>query len=350
MWLVIGLTVGIGLAVVFSLASSGDTQEAAPAVSLPDLGQPNAQDAQTPTTETATEGVGELVTGFGDTLVAVTQLSGGNLGLLTWPVSGLPREVPLPGFAPADVEFDRSGRVAAMTTPIVDSEGALLSFGTPPRVQPMATGVTGFAWHDTETGHLAYTVVDGDEWLLWTTNTSRVAELVTSDSGIAGAVVGWGEWGFAIQDGGEFTLLTPEGNPVVTLQGRLLDSDQPWLIVVSEGVVSIVDVGGSEVLREVDVEPLGEVAAGLVSPDRSKVAVMGSEGHMIIPLALSLEPTFDSATTGPAQLAWSSDSRFLVSPWFRGVLFIDTVGRGEPVAELTRHTVVAVTAIPLREG
>lgn len=350
MWLAVGLAVGLGLAVVFSLAGSGEPQEVVAPVSLPDLNQPDDGDTHTPTTEAAPEGVGEIAAGFPDTLLAVTQIGGGNLGLLTWPVSGPPWEAPLPGFTTTEVEFDRSGRMVAMGTPVADSEGVVLSFGTPSRIQPLAAGVTGFTWHESEAGALAYTQVIDGEWLLSVVDRFRDIRLVTRSSGIDGAVVAWGSWGFAVQRDQQVTLLTETGEIERSFDGRLLDADASGRVVVYDGDLNMVEVDGVSHGLDGDVSLVGELEVALISPDGTKLAVVGGGGHMIIPLDGAGEVTHAPATWSFPQMAWSSDSRFVVSPSIRGVLIIDTQRSVQPVAELTRHTIVAVTTVPLREG
>lgn len=350
MWLAVGLAVGIGLAVVFSLASSGEPQEAETPVSFPDLGQPDDEADQTPTTETAPEGVGEVVPEFPDTLLAVTQLGGGNLGLLTWPISGPPIEAPLPGFATAEVEFDQSGRMVAMGTPVAESDGVLLSFGTPPRIQPLAADVTGFAWHESEIGALAYTQVVDGEWHLSVVDRFREIRLVATGPDVDAVVVAWGSWGFAVQDGGQVTLLTESGEVGQSFTGRLLDADADGRVVLYDGEISLIEASGVSRGLAGDVDLLGELEVALISPDGTKLAVVGGAGHMVIPLDGDGEVTHAPVTSGFPQMVWSTDSRFVVSPWIRGVLIIDTERSAQPVAELTRHTIVAVTTVPLGEG
>ena len=351
MWLVIGLAIGVGLAVVFSLANSGGVEEAEPPVSFPELDQPESEDLQDVTAQPENpRGVGEVVDGFPDTLVAVTQLTGGNLELLTWPVTGSPRTEPLPGFATSEVEFDRSGRMVGMGIPVAESDGVLLSFGTPPRIQPQAAGVTGFAWHETEAGALAYTQVIEGEWRLSVVDRSRETTLVSSETGSDGVVVAWGSWGFAIQDDGSATVLNESGETVRVLEGRLLDADAEGRMVLYDGALRMVDADGETRELGGDIDIIGGLEVALISPDGTKLAVVGGAGHMIIPLDGEGEVTHAPVTSGFPQMAWSSDSRFVVSPWIRGVLIIDTQRSAQPVAELTTHTVVAVAAVPLGQG
>ena len=135
------------------------------------------------------------------------------------------------------------------------------------------------------------------------------------------------------------------------LDGRILDSDEGGRIVVYDGDLILVDVFGSAEQLDVDLSGIGEPEVASISPDGSKLAVVGGAGHLIVPLDDDGEVTYAPVTSGFPQLAWSSDSRFLISPWIRGVLFVDTErSAAQPIAELTRHTVVAVAAVPLNDG
>ena len=351
LWVTVGFVIGLGLAVVFFTAGTDEPVETAESVPTPELDQPGEPDSETAsstTTQSEPDGISEVITGFPDTLIAVTQLSGSSLGQLTWPLAGPPRVEDLPGFFTADADFDASGRMLAMGAPVPDTGRALLSMGTALRIQPLATDVTGFAWHDTEGGELAYTQVGEFGWQLSTVNSSRDTELVTRAIDRRGEIVGWGDWGFAIQDGDQAILLSRDGEPQQILEGRVLDTGDGGRAVLYDGRLHIVSLGGNRELLDVDLSGIGEPEVAAISPDGSKLAVVGGAGHLIFRLDGTGETTYAPVTSGFPQLAWSSDSRFLISPWIRGVLFVDTERRSaQPLAELTRHTVVAVATVRL---
>lgn len=355
-WLIVGFVIGLGLAVVYFTAGSTIPEDITEEVSFPDADRPEESiDDLTPATveetprESETEGVGEAVEGFPDTLVAATQVGASHMSLLTWPVSGPPHLDALPGFATASVKFDESGRSLAMTSPMADSTLGLLSVGTTPRLRPLATDVSGYAWHDSEPGRLAYTRVDDGEWELWSIDPSLEPELVTRGVGIDGGVVTWGEWGYAIQQEGMVRLLTPAGEFKATSTGRALDSNSEGWIVVSDAGLKLVSSGGGVNRLEVDLDDLGEIEMASFSPDNTKLVVVGGAGHLIVPLDESGELIHAPVTSGFPRLAWSSDSRFVISPWIRGVIIIDTELNGRSQTYLTRHVVVAATTIPLTE-
>lgn len=351
-WVIVGFVVGLGLAVVFFTAGSDEPEETGETVPSPELDQPAEPDpGASPSPEPDSEGIAEVVVGFQDTLVAVTQVDSSSLGQLTWPLAGPARVEQLPGFFTGEAEFDASGRMLATGASVRDTNRMVLSLGTARRIQPLAADVTGFAWHDIRGGLLAYTQEVAGEWLLSTVGTSRIPELVTQETGLTGHVAAWGDWGFAIQDGDEVTLLSPDGEEMLTLAGRILDSDGSGRLVFYDGELRLIDSSGAGELLDVDLSGIGKPEVASVSPDGSKLAVVGGAGHLILPLDGEGDVTYAPVTSGFPQLAWSSDSRFLISPWIRGVLFVDTErSAAQPLAELTRHTVVAVTAVPVGDG
>lgn len=355
-WLTLGFVIGLGLAVVYFTAGSALPEETSEEVLLPNADRPDETvDNPTPTTvgetqrESESVGVGEAVPGFPDTLIAATQVGTSHMSLLTWPVSGPPHSDVLPGFATASVKFDEAGRSLAMTSPMADSALGLLSVGTSPRLRPVATNVSGYAWHDTVPGLLAYTRVIDGEWELWNIDPSHEPELITRGIGIDGGVAVWGEWGYAIQEEGTVRLLTRTGEFKATAAGRAFDSNSSGWIVMSDGGLKLVSAGGGVNRLEVDLDDLGEIEMASFSPDNTKLVVVGGAGHLIIPLDESGELIHAPVTSGFPRLAWSSDSRFVISPWIRGVIIIDTEGNGRSQTFLTRHIVVAVATIPLTE-
>lgn len=350
LWLAVGFVSGLGLAIVFFTAGSEPQGSSENQATFPEVVQPAEEIADQPASETTVsepEGVGEVVQGFPDTLVAVTQVSG-NLSYLTWPLSGPPLSASMAGFSSGTVRFDSSGRLLAMASPVADSDLALLSMGAPQRIRAIAADVSGFAFHDSEAGRLAYTQVVDGEWQLWTVDASLEPELITGDVGAFGSVASWGDWGYAVQDEGAVTLLTPAGEVKAQTVGRALDSaPDGWLAVSDDGLKLVSAGGGVRRLEADELGILGEVESASFSPDGTKLDVVGGGGHLIIPLDGEGQVVHAPVTSGFPQLAWSSDSRFVVSPWIRGVLIIDSVVDGKSYTALTRQTVVAVATIPL---
>lgn len=355
-WLIVGLVIGLGLAVVYFTAESAVPEDSSEGVSFPNVDQPDdSSDDPTPTTvgqtprESEAEGVGEAVEGFPDTLIAATQVGAGHMSLLTWPVSGPPHSDSLPGFATASVKFDLAGRMLAMTSPIGDSNLGLLSVGTAPRVRPMATDVSGYAWHDSEPGLLAYTRVTSGEWELWRVDSSLDPQLITRGVGIEGGVATWGEWGYAIQGEGDVVLLTEGGEFKTEVGGRALDSGPNGWLVMSDQGLKLVSSGGGVDRLDVDLDLLGSIEAARFSPDGTKLVVVGDIGLVVMPLDEEGELLHVPVTSGSPRPTWTSDSRFVISPWARGVHIFDTRHGELSQPLLTRHTVVAVATIPLTD-
>lgn len=147
------------------------------------------------------------------------------------------------------------------------------------------------------------------------------------------------------------TLLSAEGEIRQTLEGRVLGADRYGRIVLYDGNLRLVEENAGIQLLDVDLSGIGAPEAASISPDGAKLAVVGGAGHLIVPIDGDGDVTYTPEASGFPQLAWSSDSRFLISPWIRGVLFIDTErSSSQPLVELTRETVVAVTAVPLNDG
>lgn len=237
-----------------------------------------------------------------------------------------------------------------MMSPLADSGLGLLSVGTPRRIRPVAANVSGYAWHDSEPDLLAYTRVADGEWELWNVDSLLEPELVIRGIGIEGKVVTWGDWGYAIQEADRVRLLTPEGEFKAMAAGRALDSIPDGWVAMSDGGLKLVSSGGGvNRLDAVELGLLGEIESARFSPDGTKLVVVGGAGHLIIPLDDEEGVIHAPVTSGFPQLAWTSDSRFVISPWIRGVLIIDTERRGQSQTYLTRHVVVAVATVPLTD-
>jgi hypothetical protein len=93
------------------------------------------------------------------------------------------------------------------------------------------------------------------------------------------------------------------------------------------------------------VDPVGGAVAAEVSPDGTKVAVVGREGLKVFPVDGEGEVIHTSFTAEPSQVTWSSDSRFV--PLVVGLIFIDTVESGRTYEDLASHHIRAVAVIPL---
>jgi hypothetical protein len=340
----LGFAVGVGVAVVFTTPGGVTTPTAttidpiAPPEALPDQG------------EAPTPGIGEVVDGFPDALVALVETQSHSLTHLLWPVGGSPIERPLPSGADA-ARLDVSGRWLASTMSVPDQTGNVLSVGIASSFSPLTSGVTSFAWHDSETGDLAYTQVSEEEGSLWVVPPTRNAVLVVAGLDPRVAVSSWGDWGFALQDPveGQIVLYTPGGEFRSVLAGVAFGSHPSGWVVAADGGLILLSAGGGVNRLDTDLEGVGEVMNAEFSPDGSLIAVRGDDALLVVdsddgtPLLI-----FEGRGNQP-DLAWTSDSRFVILPHFsgRGVLVVDLESGSMAPVLRDRWSVGAVGVIPL---
>ena len=348
MWIVVSLLIGIGFGVVFSTPSTTNPEAEATDVTVADFA---------PVGEVLGDGIGvaAAIPGFGDALVAVTRTGTQNVEHLLWPLAVDPVTRPLPVGAFGEASFDVTGTWLAFSTHVPDADGRVLSMGKPASLAPLSSDVTSFAWHDGTSGVLAYTQQLDGLWVLSVSQTTRETQIVASGEDVValsgGEVAAWGDWGFAIQhesdqnESGSITLLTGNGELKTTLTGRVLDSNPSGWLVIYDGDLKLLAGGG---LRSLNINwtSIGGVLAAALSPDGAQIALLGGSGLKITAIRGNT-PTIEIPFTAPlSKVKWSSDSRFVVVPFLRGVIVADTVG-GQNYEELTEHTVIEVSVIPL---
>ena len=339
-WVVAGLVVGFGFGALLS---------------TPVTTAPVPADDQTPQEPVSTVeeipdpvGIADAVPGFPDALVAVSETEGRALEYLLWPVAGDPIARPLPAGDFGTAAFDTSGSWLAISTQVPDSEGLVLSVGRPAFLQPHASNVTSFKWHDGNQPALAYTQVVDDEWHLWEVGPDRNSEIKARGLDPAGKVAAWGDWGWAIQNpvNNQITLLTPDGELKTTVDGVVFDSyPAGWMVFGDDEGLHWLSSGGGLRSLDIAVESIGPILTLAVSPDGESVAMLGAGGLKVSPLngdGLVMVAPF---TVELPVLVWSSDSRFVVLPWMRGVVVFDVVGGGRSFEQLTNYMVNTVSVI-----
>lgn len=344
-WLlfVLGFAVGVGVAVLFTTPAgvSTPTETTVDPVSAP-VAPPETGGLPTP-------GIGEVVDGFPDALVAMVETESRGLSHLLWPVSGSPVERPLPTAA-GPARFDVSGRWMASTNSVPDQRGSVLSVGITSSFRALISGVTSFAWHDSRSGDLAYTQVTAEGASLWVVPPNRDLTLVLEGLDPLITISSWGDWGFALQNpgAGEISLYTPDGEFRTSLSGIAFGSHPSGWMVAFDGELMLVSAGGGVSRLDVDLEPIGAVMNAEFSPDRSLIGVRGDSGLLAIdaddgtPRFLLEMPAVDS------DLAWSSDSRFVILPSRRGRgLLIVHLESGSTTSVLRDRSVATVAVIPL---
>lgn len=306
---------------------------------------------QTAPVEEPPLGIGDLIPGFKDGLLAITSSDNSTMDLTVWPVAGtsFDRDVPL-GVSTSDqeVRFDASGRRIATMSYVPGEAFSGLSAGAPDSISLIDIGVTGYAWHDSAPGEMAFTTQERGGQQLWTMDAGSTApELLTSLDLVTGGVVAWGEWGFAVEHlaAGTVSILKPSGVTAEIHEGRLIGSSPSGRLVIDNDDVSVIG-DGLDLNFEGRFDGVGNSLVAEISPDGRRLAVLGDSGILVLPLegdssVIRTEPRF-----GVAQIAWTSDSRFILIPSARGIAVFDTqTSRLDYV--LGDRTVLGVSVLPL---
>lgn len=338
MWLIVGLVLGAGSSI---LLLRGDDPAAGTTTTLAE-----------PATGEGPEGIGDVVEGFPDGLVAVSRAHGQSLQILVWPLRGEPivRAIPAGVSRPAGpVSFDAAaGRIATLL-PVPGETNGVLYAGVPEQAAIIATEVTGYAWHDTDPSRLAYTTFADGELFLWSLSVpSADPVIVTRAVGIVGGLRAWGDWGFALQDEerGSVVLLTDTGEIKTTQPGRVLDSDGAgWLAVIDEKL-TLVSSGGGVVAGP---EGLGgEIVAARFSPDGDHLALL-TDGAKVVSLSNGATLAESDQRPGVPEIAWTSDGRFAAYPGVRGITVLD-IAEGGSDQILTERVVTGLGVLPIESS
>jgi hypothetical protein len=335
------LLVGVGLGFAFSLLFNS---------AVPDV-LPDAPGGATATTLAPASGVGDVIPGYPDGMnILVSPGEGRALEVLTWPLQGEPfyRSIPL-GDIDLDgtARFDASGQFLAATTETPD--GLVLRGGRPNTFGVVASGVTGFAWHDSNPADIAWSTFEDGVLQIWVSEDAGLGEVVVSGVGIGDSVDAFGDWGFAVATpGGDDLILDRSGELVGTVAGRTVASH-------AAGVLLVTDTDGAAVVAADDLETLFDLrAAGInsvvigaeFSPDGERVALTGPTGLTIAEFGDVIEAVSFPIRAGSDSLSWSSDGRFVLVSAFRGVAVLDTE-TGEISSVLESETTRSVAATPI---
>ena len=335
LWLVVGLGLGFALSLLFTNSTER---------------QPVAGAETTTATAAPALGVGAAIPGFPDGLnVLVSPGEGRALEVLTWPLQGEPfyRSVPLGDIdLQGTAHFDASGQFLAATTSTPD--GLILSSGRPNTFGVVATGVTGFAWHDSAPADLAWSTFEDGELRIWVSDDAGPGEPAVTAVGVSEYVVAFGDWGFAVSNGGGINyILAPSGELVGSIGGqRIVASHETGRLLLTDPdrVVAGSDLETLFDLRRVGV---GSVVIGAeFSPDGDRVALTGLDGLTIVELGDVVEIETFPIRAGSDSISWSSDSRFVLVSAFRGVAVLDTeTGEISSILDLETTRSVAVTPL-----
>lgn len=333
-WVLVGVGFAFGLALGIIAASpldtaiTGDTVEETPIGENPE--PPSEFDS----------GISVVIPEFPDALVAVSYGPGSGLEHVLWPLRG--PVVVRPMTHGLDVRFDTSGDYFAMSTRIPDLGGVMLSVGRSSDVRAVEAGVTSYAWHDSERGHLAYTTEDDDGWRLLRVTPRFAPGVVPTAEYPGGSVVAWGDWGYAIQTSeDQLVLLTASGELKDRETGRAAASHRSGWVLVEDGGFKLVSAGGGVRLLGVSKLP-GPLFSAAFSPDGGRLAAGGTFGLIVYDLDHQSSETLPDIRA--RQVAWSSDSRFVIAPSQRGVLIYDLETEELHRVLVGRSTVAAAPA------
>lgn len=339
-WLVTGIAVGLGFGVVVFTPSATDVEEQPGVATAPPIA---------PIEEPANpQGIADVIPGFPDALVVVTGDDGQSLSHILWPAERDKVTRSLPGGDSGEVSFDVSGTWIATATHVPDAEGFVLSMGKPSFLVPLASNVTSLSWHDEETAFLSYTQIVDGQWLMWVVGPDRNPDLITRGLDDRGDVAAWGDWGWALQtQSGEVTLLTSSGEINEVYEGIALDSHPNGWVVIDDDGLMVVSTSGVVLAIDTLMDSFGSVKAAELSPDGTKLAVLGGARLNVLPVFGEGEVIDVLFTTEASRVAWSSDSRFVIVPRVGAIIVVDTVESGRTYEDRTSHRVLAVAVIPL---
>lgn len=342
-WLLgaVGFALGLGLGVV--VVSPGP--EAVVETPVPTTVAPAEAVVTTVAGPDLNPGVAGTIEGFPDAIVAIARTPSTSLDHVLWPREGEVRVRSLTGGD--DVVLDSSSQFIASSDRVPGLDGSLLSMGRFNSIQPVASSVISYAWHDTEAAHLSYTQLAEDVTLLYTVQADLNPVLV-GELAVAGASVrGWGDWGWAIQrTPNEIVLLNPEGTFKDSEVGVVVASHgSGWMFAMEQGEPKLVSAGGGVRRIQTPLE-VGTVRRAAFSPDGARIAVVGSTGIAV--LEVESQEVIRISDYTSTSVAWSSDSRFVLVAAPSGVAVVDLA---EPVVGygvLDPYSAIAVGVLPVR--
>jgi hypothetical protein len=340
-WLAVGFIAGLGVSALFAFPQ--------PEPPLTDATAASTREPDPARTAEAAVGVEASVPGFPDGLVTITRADGLSLRLTVWPVAG-PLYHRAVNFGaqrpPTPTHFDVSGRRVATSIANPGSSSGVLFAGNPETAAVVATNVAGYAWHDADPGTIAYTSLQQGELQLWVTaNPLAAPELQFSGFGLGGDLRAWGDWGFAFQKEDEVVLVSSAGEITDFLRGDLLGTDRDGSLVLAVDERIMITAAAGDILELSAPSQIGSAVNARFSPNGQTVAILGGEGVITASVASGEILTETPGRLGLPVLAWSSDSRFVAFPAFRGVLILDaTTGRMTQV--MRDLTITGLATIP----
>jgi hypothetical protein len=228
--------------------------------------------------------------------------------------------------------FDRSGRYVAGLVRSSANPGSVLWAGpVDGELEPVATRVGSFAWHDMAAGRIAWTELDVDDAVrLFESDISELDRLRHVSDIDAGRLRGYGPWGFALSVPGDSyrtSLLDLRGSLVDVVRGYPVGTIASGKVVFSGGVatgtygnrslhfsdgtrmVRLQDVDEGDAPFELRSDPEGELLVlrvnhgGLfVGVESSSVQVLDRDGVLLHE---------DTTLSGDISVEWSPDGRYV---------------------------------------
>lgn len=337
----VGFALGLGLGVLV-VSPGGDLPEDAPVPTTVAVAEPTV----TSTLPIEREpGLAEVVDGFPDALVAIARTTSTSLDHVLWPHRGEVRVRSMTGGE--HIVLDVGSQFIAFSDRVPGLSGSLLSMGRFNSIQPVASHVTSYTWHDSEPARLAYTQDAGQGALLFTVKADLNPVLV-GEIEDGSEVAAWGDWGWAIQQSGTILLLSPDGAFKDTEVGTAYASHGTgWVFAMEGDEAKLVSAGGG--VRRIQA-PLGvgAIRRAAFSPDGTRVAVVGATGVVVVDVETQEIGQLTEFTS--TSVAWSTDSRFVAIAAPSGLLVVDLE---EPVVGyrvLTDHSALAVGVLRLRSS
>jgi hypothetical protein len=335
-WLtaVVAFALGLGIGVL----AVGPVPTVAPTATV--VASPEDLEPVTTTTLPEDGGISTRVPSFPDALVAVARTTSSSLDHVLWPHSGPLNTRPMAGAESA--RFDASGLFLALSSRLPASDLLVLSMGRFNQVRPVATGVNGFAWHDSEPALLSYTTEVDGMWRLHVVKANFSSDVIVEAPAPGGRVVAWGDWGWAIQSSpSQVRLLNPSGEFKDEEAGLAYDSRADgWLFIVGDRP-KLVSAGGGVLALDTDLN-VGRLAAAEFSPDGGRIALAGERGVNVLDLeSLVVDELGGGLTT---EVTWSTDSRFVIAPAGSGVVIYD-VHTASSYQVLRGRSILAVSVV-----
>jgi len=210
------------------LLAQGSTRSAAPVETPP---------AVAATTSATASPVGESELSsedgvrFSGTILASVEFG---RGLVTWPGKGDPIKIRFASEVWAAAYDAAQGRIA-ITLPEYDGTALALHVGTLGDLRFVRSGITGFAWHPTDPGAIAWVEQSEDGFVLVEAFVSDGAVTATDIAVLPERVrpVAWGSWGYALAGDAGLTTVDSGGAVIAHEDVQLVAAGSDGRLVVA---------------------------------------------------------------------------------------------------------------------